>query len=199
MTLERPARLALALVATTTLALSTAAAVLADSPAPGASGAAGASGAPAGSGAAGGNAISIVQKTFQPANLSVHVGDTVTWTVTQAIGDPHSVTSGSYKDTNNAGKVFDSGIKLKSNGDSFSFKFTTAGSFAYFCAVHPDTMSGTITVTDANGGAGAAAEGSGEGPVPTSNKVIAAVVLIVVLVLLFGWARLYQRMNRAKP
>ena len=193
MTLDRPVRVALAAIATTALALSTAAAVLADSPAPGS--AAPASAAAGSGGPASGNAISIIQKTFQPANLTVKAGDTVTWTVTQAISDPHSVTSGSYKDTSTAGKVFDSGIKLKSNGDSFSFQFTTAGTFSYFCAVHPDTMSGTITVTDANGGTGT--EAPGEGPIPTASKVIAAVVLIVVLVLLFGWARLYQRMNRA--
>jgi len=192
MTLDRPARLVLALVATTSLALSSAAAVLADSPAPG-SVAPATSGAP---GASGGNAISIIEKTFQPANLTIKAGDSVTWTVTQAIADSHSVTSGSYKDTSTAGKVFDSGIKLKNNGDSFSFTFTSAGTFAYFCAVHPDTMSGTITVTDANGGTGGG-EAEGEGPVPTSNKIIAAVVLVVVLIVLFGPARLYQRMNRA--
>jgi plastocyanin len=199
MTPERPVRLALALAGTAALVLSTAAAVLADSPAP-ASAAPAASGVPAASGAAasgGGNAISIVQKTFQPNALTVHVGDKVTWTVTQAISDPHSVTSGSYKDASTAGKVFDSGIKLKNNGDSFSFTFTSAGTFPFFCAVHPDTMSGTITVTDANGSTGGTGAAGAEGAVPTSSKAIAAVILVVALVVLFGWARLYQRMNRA--
>ena len=188
MTPDRSRRIALAFAAAATLTVVGAAAVLADSPAPG-------SAAPAASGGAGGNQISIIQKTFQPSTLTVHTGDKVTWTVTQAIADSHSVTSGSYKDTANAGKVFDSGIKLKNNGDSFSYTFTTAGTFTFFCEVHPDTMSGTITVVDASGASGG--EASGAGPIPTSSKVIAAVVLIVVLLLLFGWARIYRRMNPA--
>jgi len=198
MTPERPMRLALAIVGTAAIALSTAAAVLADSPGPASappeSPASGGSAVPG----SGPNSIAIIQKTFQPTSLTVHTGDTVTWTVTQAISDPHSVTSGSYKDTATAGKVFDSGIKLKANGDSFSFTFTTAGTFPFFCEVHPDTMSGTITVVDAGGATGGTAgEASGEGPIPTSSKVIAAAILVLVLLALFGWARLYQRMNRA--
>ena len=181
-------RLGLALGGAALLVLATATAAVADSPAP----ASAAAGSP---GAAGGNAISIVQKTFQPTTLSVHTGDTVTWTVTDAIADPHSVTSGSYKDTATAGKVFDSGIKLKNNGDSFSFTFTAPGTYPFFCAVHPETMSGTITVADAGGASGG--EASGEGPIPASSKVIAGVVLVVVLLLLFGWARIYRRMNPA--
>jgi plastocyanin len=92
--------------------------------------------------------VSIIQKTFQPAHITVNVGDTVTWTVTDAIGEPHSVTSGSYKEAS-PGAQFDSGVKLKSNGDSFSWTFTTVGNFSYFCEVHPDVMSGTVTVVAA--------------------------------------------------
>jgi plastocyanin len=172
------------------LALLFAAAVAADSPAP--AGSAGSGGSPAPAGSAGANAISIIDKTFQPSTLTVNAGDTVTWTVTKAISDPHSVTSGSYKDTANAGKVFDSGIKLENNGDSFSYLFATAGTFSFFCSVHPDTMSGTITVVAAGGESGA---GGGEGPIPTSTKAIAAGILIVALVLFFGWARVYRKMN----
>lgn len=185
--------IALAGLAATTLALVLAAAVAAESPgagspAPAASVAPGGSAAPS---ASGGNAISIVQKTFQPSTLTVHVGDTVTWTVTQAISDPHSVTSGSYKDAH-PGTEFDSGIKLKNNGDSFSHTFSAAGTFSFFCAVHPDTMSGTITVVDASGSTGGAGEAGG---IPVESKLIAGGVLVVALIVLFGWASLYRRMN----
>jgi plastocyanin len=183
----RLASLALALVLGATLVLLAAAVVAAESPAPGGSGP-----ASAGPAASGGNAISIVQKTFSPSTLTVHVGDTVTWTVTEAISDPHSVTAGSSKDPKPA--EFDSGIKLKNNGDTFSHAFPAAGTFSFFCAVHPTTMSGTITVTGANGGTGAPAAKEG---VPTSSKLIAGVVLVVALLLLFGWARIYRRMNPA--
>jgi len=201
MTSERTGRLIVAGTMTAILALSTAVIVLADSSsnpptessAPVGSAVPAASGAPAASGppaASGGNAISIILKTFQPSTLTVHVGDTVTWTVTQAIADSHSVTSGSYKDPK-PGTEFDSGIKLHDDGDSFSHTFAAAGTFPFFCAVHPDTMSGTITVVDATGSAG----GGGEGAIPTESKVIAGVVLLVLVVLLFGWARVYRRMN----
>lgn len=160
-------------------------AAVADSPAPGASGGPAASGAP---GSSSGPAISIIQKTFQPADLTIQAGQTVTWTVTQAIADPHSVTSGSPTDAK-PGTVFDSGIKLRNDGDSFSFTFTTAGTYPYFCAVHPDTMHGTITVQ--------AASDSGAGtPSPDgSGKLITAIVLIAGIVVFFGWARIYRRMN----
>ncbi|HJW23023.1 MAG TPA: plastocyanin/azurin family copper-binding protein [Candidatus Limnocylindrales bacterium] len=151
----------------------------AESPGPGASG---------GPAASGGSAISIIQTTFQPADLTIQAGQTVTWTVTQAIDAPHSVTSGQSTDAK-PGTVFDSGITLRNNGDSFSHTFETAGTFAYFCAVHPSTMHGTITVTEASG--------SEAGPSATTSKLITATILVVVIVLLLGWARLYRRMNRA--
>ena len=180
--------IALAGLAATALGLVLATAAVAESPAAG-SAQPGGSAAPA---ASGGNAISIVQKTFQPSTLTVHVGDTVTWTVTQAISDPHSVTSGTYKDAASSGKDFDSGVKLRNDGDSFSHTFATAGTFSFFCAVHPDTMSGTITVLDAGGSAGGGGEAGG---IPVESKLIAGAVIVVALVLLFGWARIYRRMN----
>ena len=146
----------------------------------------------AGPGASGGNAISIVEKSFQPATLTIHVGDTVTWTVTKAISDSHSVTSGNYKDAK-PGTEFDSGVKLKNDGDSFSHTFSTAGTFPFFCAVHPDVMTGTITVE------GAAGDGGGEdhGTIDTTTKLIAAAVLAIAIALMFVWARFYRRMNPA--
>lgn len=184
--------IALAGLAATALVMLLATAATAESPAPGSplpagSTAPGANAAPA---ASRGSAISIVQKTFQPSTLTVHVGDTVTWTVTEAISDSHSVTSGSYKDPR-PGTEFDSGIKLRSNGDSFSHTFATAGTFSFFCAVHPDTMSGTITVVDAGESTG----GREAGGIPVESKLVAGGVIVVAVVLLFGWARVYRRMN----
>jgi plastocyanin len=186
----------------TVLAFILASAVVAESPAasgtlatgaaPAASGPTATSPAPAASGptaSLGPDGIAIVQKTFQPSTLTVNLGDTVTWTVTQSIGEPHSVTSGTPNDAT-TGKVFDSGIKLKNDGDSFSWQFTAPGTYPFFCQVHPDTMTGTITVLDASG----TVPGS-EGPISSSSKLIAAVILIAVILLFFGWARIYRRMN----
>jgi plastocyanin len=113
--------------------------------------------------AAGPDDVAIVDKTFVPPDLTVHVGDTVTWTVTQAIAEPHSVTSGTDASDPNNAKLFDSGINLRNNGDHFSYTFTTAGMFPYYCQVHPTVMKGTITVEGPGGGAGSPSAGAPSG------------------------------------
>jgi plastocyanin len=179
MTPERRARLArplvpAALAAAAALALA-GVALAAESPAP----------APSG-----GSAISIIQQRFQPAQITIQAGTTVTWTVTDAIAQPHSVTSGTPSDAK-PGTLFDSGINLRNNGDTFSHTFDAAGTFTFFCAVHPAAMNGTITVLAAGGGSATEAESA----VPTEAKLIAAAVLAIALVVLFGWGWLYRRLN----
>lgn len=76
---------------------------------------------------------SIVDYSFSPASITIHAGDTVTWTnVGKA---PHSATA--YNHT------FDTGILQP--GQSGSHTFTTPGTYTYFCIVHP-FMKGTIVV-----------------------------------------------------
>ena len=174
-------RLLAAGAAVATIAVLVGATLAAESPAPGDS-------VPGG-----GNAVSIIDTSFQPADITITAGDTVTWTVTKAISAPHSVTSGNYKDAK-PGTEFDSGITLKDNGDSFSHTFATPGTYAYFCTVHPDLMSGTITVVAAAGDGGNA---EAHPPVEASTKLIAAGILAVALVLLFVWARVFRRLNPA--
>jgi plastocyanin len=139
-------------------------------------------------------AVSIVEKTFDPSGIVVHEGDTVTWTVTKSINEGHTVTSGQPNDAK-PGTVFDSGItnidKLKDNGGTFSFKFDTAGTYAYFCQVHP-SMTGTITVLAAG-----QSPGEAEAGIPIERRMIGAGVLIVTLVVLFGAAMVWRRMNPA--
>jgi plastocyanin len=69
---------------------------------------------------------------FQPAELAVKVGTTVTWTNRDDI--PHTVVS--------AGKFRS---KTLDTDDKFSFTFTTAGDYKYFCSLHPH-MTGMIKV-----------------------------------------------------
>jgi plastocyanin len=72
---------------------------------------------------------------YVPNPISVPVGTTVTWTNTDVI--PHTSTS----DTG----VWESGVL--GNGQSFSFTFTSAGTFPYHCAIHgAASMSGVVTV-----------------------------------------------------
>lgn len=83
--------------------------------------------------------VSIVNLAFVPATVNISVGDTVTWTNNEPSAIPHTVTS----DT--AGQ-FDSGIF--NPPQTFAHTFTTAGTFAYHCNVHP-TMHGTVVVAAA--------------------------------------------------
>jgi len=76
--------------------------------------------------------VTIDNFTFTPAELIVKVGDTVTWTNHDDI--PHTVVS--------AGKFRS---KAMDTDNSFSFTFTSAGDYKYFCSLHPH-MSGMIKV-----------------------------------------------------
>ncbi len=77
---------------------------------------------------------------FRPPARTVHVGDTVFWTRS---GDPHTVTSGT--NGHPSGGPLDSGIRQP--GGSYSFTFTKAGTYPYYCEVHVSLqMQGTITV-----------------------------------------------------
>jgi plastocyanin len=106
-------------------------------------------GAVVGSGLAGGvlvasaaspaSAISIDNFTFTPQTMTVKTGTTVTWTNKDDI--PHGIAA-----TNNAFTR----SKALDTDDSFSFTFTTPGTFQYFCYVHPH-MTGTIVVEAATG------------------------------------------------
>jgi len=81
------------------------------------------------------------QLVFSPATETIKVGDTVKWTWESSF---HSSTSGT---PGHPDGMWDSGIL--NSGATFSFTFTTAGTFAYFCTVHGSccTMIGSITVT----------------------------------------------------
>ncbi len=71
---------------------------------------------------------------FVPSEVTVRVGCPVVWTNRDGT-NAHEVTSGTPELPTD---VFSSG-DLR-NGDAFMHVFETAGSFVYFCAVHPDVM-----------------------------------------------------------
>ena len=77
--------------------------------------------------------ITIDNFTFEPKETKVAVGTTVTWINRDDI--PHTVVS--------TDKEFKS--KVLDTGDKFSFTFTKAGTFPYFCSIHPK-MTGTVVV-----------------------------------------------------
>jgi plastocyanin len=144
--------------------------------------------------------VSIVGKSFQPAQIVVAQGATVTWTITQAIGEPHTVTS-TKTDTQDQGAVFDSQktdpnlSKLKANGDTFQFTFNDAGTFAYKCIVHPEMTGQVLVLAPGQSPPAAAPADAAAGSV--DRKVIGAGILVVTLIVLFGAAIVWRRMNPA--
>ena len=80
------------------------------------------------------NEISIKGNAFSPDNLSIKVGDTVTW-----------INNDSYAHTIKASKSeFDSGNMA--SGAKFSFTFDKEGTYDYICGIHT-FMTGKIVVT----------------------------------------------------
>ncbi len=79
-------------------------------------------------------AVHISNFTFGPKIATVKIGQTITWTNDDDI--PHTVVA---TDKSFRSKVLDT-------GQSFSFTFTKAGQFAYFCSLHP-MMTGKVVVT----------------------------------------------------
>jgi plastocyanin len=82
-------------------------------------------------GSAAAKAVEISNFAFGPSNVTVKVGQKVTWT--NQDDAPHTVTGGELDSPSLA------------KGASFSFTPTKAGTIAYICAIHPG-MKGTLTV-----------------------------------------------------
>ena len=78
--------------------------------------------------------VHISNFTFGPQALKIRVGQTVTWVNDDDI--PHNVTA--------TDKSFKS--KVLDTGERFSFTFAKAGTYAYFCGLHPH-MTGSVIVT----------------------------------------------------
>ncbi|MBI5675602.1 MAG: cupredoxin domain-containing protein [Nitrospirae bacterium] len=85
--------------------------------------------------------VSIIDSSFQPANITINAGDTVHWTNNGAL--PHTTTSG--VDGNHIDGLWNSGTL--NSGQSFSVMFNEAGTFPYHCSFHWFAgMKGTVTV-----------------------------------------------------
>ncbi len=82
--------------------------------------------------------VTMAGRVFRPASVTIAAGGRVTWRNDD--DRDHTVTA---RDAS-----FDSG--LMGTGATFVRTFTTPGTFAYLCLLHPD-MTGTVTVTPAPG------------------------------------------------
>ena len=77
--------------------------------------------------------VKIDNFVFGPATITVPVGTTVTWINRDDI--PHTAVS--------TEKVFKS--KVLDTDEKFSYTFTKAGEYPYFCSIHPK-MTGKVVV-----------------------------------------------------
>jgi plastocyanin len=75
--------------------------------------------------------VDIKNFAFAPSALTVPKGTKITWTNNDSA--PHKIDSDSFNSA------------TLSQGQSFSYTFNQAGTFSYFCSLHP-SMKGSITV-----------------------------------------------------
>ena len=94
-----------------------------------------------------GAAVTMQLVAFKPESVTIDVGTTVTWS--QKDPGAHTVTSGTVEQgtggvTAKPDGTFDSGDIA--TGDTFEFTFDRAGTYSYFCNLHPATMRGSVQV-----------------------------------------------------
>lgn len=80
--------------------------------------------------------VSMVDITFEPAEMTIEVGTTVTWTNDDTVAHTVTALDGSFL----SGTL--------DPGGSFSHTFETTGTFDYRCEIHPTQMTGTIEVVE---------------------------------------------------
>ena len=83
-------------------------------------------------------AVDIKNFMFMPMTVTIAEGDTVTWTNRDQI--PHTVAEKNHKFRSAA----------LDTGDTYSHTFDTAGTYDYFCTLHPQMLAHVI-VTPAKG------------------------------------------------
>ncbi|MBI2846707.1 MAG: cupredoxin family copper-binding protein [Chloroflexi bacterium] len=77
--------------------------------------------------------VTIQSFAFSPATLTIKKGTTVTWTNKDSV--PHTV------------KGWGTESSSMGAGQSYSYKFDSAGTYDYICGVHP-YMKATVVVTE---------------------------------------------------
>jgi plastocyanin len=106
-------------------------------------------------------AVSIINFAFQPSPIHVAVGSTVQWTNNDPVAHTSTSDNGLWDST------------AISPGNSFKFTFTSAGTFAYHCAIHPG-MLGSVIVDAAAAPTATVTPTSPAASTPTSSPTATA-------------------------
>src|SRR3954465_6412738 len=77
-------------------------------------------------------AVAVQGFAFTPANATVALGGTVTWTFKDAVS--HTATYQEGTDLSTRGLIFLSGPRT--GGATFAFTFKAAGTYPYLCTIH---------------------------------------------------------------
>ncbi len=94
----------------------------------------------------GANQVFMQALAFDPAEITIQVGESVTWTNQDFV--PHTATSGNPED-GDFGAIFRSA--QLGRGGTFTHTFNDEGEFVYYCEVHPVTMrDAKVIVTSSN-------------------------------------------------
>lgn len=109
------------------------------------------------------HAVAISGFAFAPETVTVSVGDTVTWSNSDAANHTATADDGS----------FDTGTI--SSGSTKSVTFSAAGTFAYHCTIHA-SMTATVVVQ----GAGASAPPTDTEPTAASSRAVPAWFLMIL-------------------
>lgn len=97
-----------------------------------------------GGGDPGANQVFMQSIAFNPMEITIQVGESVTW-INQDIV-PHTATSGNPGDAD-LGSIFRS--VLLAQGGTFAHTFNDAGEFVYYCEVHPAMMRDAKVIVEA--------------------------------------------------
>jgi len=99
--------------------------------------------------AQGNQTVTMQGNKYAPRDISVRVGDTVTWMNNDGVG--HSITAddGSFDSHPSCGMLAG---RCQERGERFTHGFADPGRYPYYCHVHGGKggqgMAGTVTVTD---------------------------------------------------
>ena len=94
-----------------------------------------------GGGGGGGAEVGMKNIQFEPSDVTIKAGETVTWTNEEGVAHDVDKTSG-------PGPQFSSGPEGgMMEGDTFAQTFDQTGTYEYVCRVHAPGMAGTIEVT----------------------------------------------------
>ena len=99
-----------------------------------------------GGGDPGANEVFMQAIAFNPMEITIQVGESVTWTNQDIV--PHTATSGNPGDAD-LGPIFRSA--LLGLGGTFTHTFNDAGEFVYFCEVHPGMMRDAMVIVETGG------------------------------------------------